>query len=149
MSTPCIESSNSWPTVGAALVCIAIGLGAWAAHGLERTIGPQYEGITKSVAGQIVPGVTKYVGDFRTAADSQLGQGLGLILVGILIRQGSNRALRAAAWCLFAGTLIFSGSLYILVLTGMTWLGAITPIGGLLLMIGWAIVAYGVCPCRK
>ena len=131
------------------MVCLAIGLGAWAAHGLEKTIAPTYEGQFKIVAGQTLPAVAKYVDDFKTAAEYQLTQGLGLILLGILCRQKPSRVLRAAGWCLFWGTLIFSGSLYALVLTGVTKLGAITPIGGLLLMIGWGLFAYGTCPCRK
>ncbi len=145
----CITPESRFISIGAALVCLAIGLGAWAAHGLEKTIASQYEGKTKLVAGQTIPAVTKYVGDFQTAADYQLGQGLGLILIGILYRQNPSWVLRAAGVCLCLGTALFSGSLYILVLTGITKLGAVTPIGGLLLMVGWALVAYGACPCRK
>ena len=148
MTTDTPPSESRWITTGAALVCLAIGLGAWAAHGLEKTIAPVYAGQVKVAAGQQIPAVAKYVGDFKTAADYQLSQGLGLILLGLLGRQRTNWALWAAGWCLFLGTLIFSGSLYALVLTGVTKLGAITPIGGLLLIIGWALVAYGTCVCR-
>lgn len=139
--------TNSWTTIGAVLVCIAIGMGAWAAHGLEKAIASKYEGDWKLVAGQSVPAVTKYVGDFKTAADYQMSQGLGLVLLGLLIARNPSRTLRAAGVCLLLGTLLFSGSLYVLVLTGITKLGAITPIGGLLLMIGWVLIAVGVCPC--
>ena len=135
-------------SIGAALVCLAIGLGAWAAHGLEKTIAAQYEGKTKVVAGQTIPAVTKYIGDFQTAADYQLGQGLGLMLIGLLCRQKPCRVLRTAGVCVCLGTVLFSGSLYLLVLTGVTKWGAVTPLGGLLLMVGWALVAYGTCPCR-
>ena len=145
----CTTPESRFVSIGAALVCLAIGLGAWAAHGLEKTIAVQYEGKTKLVAGQTIPAVTKYVGDFKTAADYQLGQGLGLILIGILCRQNPSRVLRSAGVCLCLGTALFSGSLYVLVLTGITKLGAVTPFGGLLLMVGWALVAYGACPCRK
>ena len=144
-----IGKESLWITVGAAMVCLAIGLGAWAAHGLEGFITPMYEGQSKSVAGQTIPAVAKYVGDFKTAAEYQLSQGLGLILVGILCRTNPGRALRAAGVCLCLGTLLFSGSLYLLVLTGITKFGALTPIGGLLLMIGWALVAFNTCPCRR
>ena len=148
MTTATQPQDSRWITIGAVLVCLAIGLGAWAAHGLEKTIAPQYEGMTKVFAGQTIPAVTKYVGDFKTAADYQLSQGLGLILLGLLMTRKPSRALRAAGVCLFLGTLLFSGSLYMLVLTGITKLGAITPIGGVLLMVGWALIAYGACPCR-
>ncbi len=145
----CMTSHTHFPSIGAALVCLAIGLGAWAAHGLDQTITPLYQGKTKVVAGQTIPAVTKYVGDFKTAADYQLGQGLGLMLIGILCHQKPNRVLRAAGVCLLVGTLLFSGSLYVLVLTGVTQLGAVTPLGGLLLLVGWALVAYGACSCRR
>lgn len=148
MNTTC-PTETRWITRGAVLVGVAIGLGAWAAHGLEKTIASQYAGKTKEVAGQIVPAVTKYVGDFRTAAEYQLSQGLGLILIGLLDRQNRNRVLRSAALCLLLGTLLFSGSLYALVLSGQTILGAITPIGGVLLIVGWGLVAYGGCPCCR
>ncbi len=147
--TSCVAIESPFISIGAALVCVAIGLGAWAAHGLEQTIGPQYEGRSKLVAGQSVPAVTKYVGDFQTAAEYQLSQGLGLILIGILSRQNPRRVLRVAGVCICLGTLLFSGSLYCLVLSGVTKFGAVTPIGGLLLLIGWALVAYGTCPCRQ
>lgn len=147
MITSSPSQTNSWSTIGAVLVCIAIGMGAWAAHGLEKAIASKYEGDWKLVAGQSVPAVTKYVGDFKTAADYQMGQGLGLVLLGLLIARKPSRALRAAGVCLLLGTLVFSGSLYVLVLTGITKLGAITPIGGLLLMVGWILIAVGACPC--
>jgi uncharacterized membrane protein YgdD (TMEM256/DUF423 family) len=147
MMTSDSTHNTRWITIGAALVCLAIGLGAWAAHGLEKTIAPQYEGMTKVVAGQTVPAVAKYVGDFKTAAEYQLSQGLGLVFLGLLTAKNPSRALRAAGVCLLLGTLLFSGSLYALVLTGVTKLGAITPIGGVLLMVGWALIAYGACPC--
>ncbi len=145
----CVTSETRFISIGAALVCLALGLGAWAAHGLEKTIAAQYDGKTKDVAGQTIPAVTKYVGDFKTAADYQLGQGLGLILIGILCRQNPSRVLRVAEVCLLLGTVLFSGSLYVLVLTGVTKWGAVTPIGGLLLMVGWGLVAYGACACRS
>ncbi|RLS55734.1 MAG: DUF423 domain-containing protein [Planctomycetota bacterium] len=146
---PCGSGANHWARVGAALVGVAIVMGAWAAHGLDRAITPLYEGITKTVAGQTVPGVTKYIGDFKTAAEYQLGQGLGLMLIGLLLAHRPQQTLRMGAWCILMGTLIFSGSLYGLVLTGITRLGAITPIGGVLLIVGWALVASGASTGRK
>ncbi len=146
MTTSTLLQGSRWIKIGATLVCLAIGLGAWAAHGLENTIAIQYEGMTKVVAGQTVPAVTKYVGDFKTAAEYQLSQGLGLILLGLLVERRPNRVLRAAGVCILLGTLLFSGSLYVLVLTGISKLGAITPIGGVLMLVGWALIVHGVCP---
>ena len=55
-----------------------------------------------------------------------------------------HSAFNVAAICFLTGILIFSGSLYILSLTGITWLGAITPIGGLLMIVGWGSLFYGL-----
>lgn len=133
---------NHWIAIGAIVVCLAIGLGAWAAHGLEKSIADLYENETRLLRGEKVPAITKYIGDFQTAADYQFGQGIGLILVGILLRQERTGKLKAAALCLFLGMLLFSGSLYALVLLKVPVLGAITPIGGVLMMMGWLLVAW-------
>ena len=57
-----------------------------------------------------------------------------------------RKMLRVAAWCFLLGIVFFSGSLYLLVLTGITKFGAITPIGGLLLIGGWIALVEGACP---
>lgn len=134
---------NHWISIGAITVCIAIAMGAWAAHGLEKSIASKYANETKTVRGQTIPAVSKYIGDFQTGADYQLGQGLGLVLTGMLLRQHPSRLFKSAAMCLFLGMLLFSGSLYALVLLKVPVLGAITPIGGVLMMIGWALLAVG------
>jgi uncharacterized membrane protein YgdD (TMEM256/DUF423 family) len=67
---------------------------------------------------------------------------IGLILIGVLHQNNPSNLLRIAGWFMLAGMLIFSGSLYILSLTGITILGAITPIGGIALLIAWLLFAY-------
>ncbi len=52
--------------------------------------------------------------------------------------------MRLAGWLFVAGTVIFSGSLYVLTLSGQRWLGAITPIGGVALLVGWGCLAWGI-----
>jgi uncharacterized membrane protein YgdD (TMEM256/DUF423 family) len=52
-------------------------------------------------------------------------------------------AIKLAGWCFVAGSVLFSGSLYLLALTGTRWLGAVTPLGGVLLILGWGLLAYG------
>jgi uncharacterized membrane protein YgdD (TMEM256/DUF423 family) len=77
---------------------------------------------------------------WETAARYEAYHALALIaLAGIPMSVG--RLLRPSAWCFVAGIIIFSGSLYILAITGIKWLGAITPIGGLLLICGWVLLA--------
>jgi uncharacterized membrane protein YgdD (TMEM256/DUF423 family) len=85
----------------------------------------------------------KRLQDFHTAATYQVYHALGLIVVGLLLRSGPSTALQVAAWCFLAGILLFSGSLYALVLSGKTWWGAVTPLGGVEVIVGWAALAIG------
>lgn len=127
------QPSRFWLTIAALLAGTAVGLGAWAAHGLEGTLAPVYEGETREAFGHTIQAVEKYVGDFRTGVTYQMWHALALL--AIASRPG--RAASIARGCLLAGTVVFSGSLYILAMTGVTKWGAVTPIGGLLLLVGW------------
>ena len=78
---------------------------------------------------------------FETASSYHFYHSLGLLFVSWLSHfQMSNTLIKVAFFCMLIGTIIFSGSLYILSLTNLTWLGAITPIGGLLLLFAWGIL---------
>jgi len=81
---------------------------------------------------------------FETAVKYQMYHTLVLLAIGLLLFKVEQPALQLAAWCFFLGILVFSGSLYTLCLTGITWLGAITPIGGTLLIVGWGALFYAV-----
>lgn len=85
---------------------------------------------------------------FSTAVDYQFWHALGLMVVGITGFKLSIKSWRLAGYLLLAGTLIFSGSLYLLVATNIGWLGAITPIGGILMIIGWALFAWSLRTLR-
>ena len=74
---------------------------------------------------------------FEIAVRYQMYHSLGLIAAAWAVSQWQNQLTATSGWCFFAGILIFSGSLYILSLTGIRWLGAITPIGGLAFIVGW------------
>lgn len=84
---------------------------------------------------------------FETAVRYQLYHALALLLTGVLLERAapSNGAqlLRSAGLLFLAGMLLFSGSLYLLALSGVRWLGAITPVGGLCLLAGWGLLAWG------
>jgi len=69
---------------------------------------------------------------------------LALLLVGLLAKTFGASSMITAGWVLFAGMLVFSGSLYVLVLSGQKWLGAITPLGGTALIIGWLMLAWSL-----
>jgi uncharacterized membrane protein YgdD (TMEM256/DUF423 family) len=77
----------------------------------------------------------------RTAGEYGLIHALAVFAAASLVRQGA-RAAGVAGWLFLAGAVIFSGSLDAMALSGALWLGAVTPIGGLLLLIGWATLAF-------
>ncbi|MCU0399762.1 MAG: DUF423 domain-containing protein [Algoriphagus sp.] len=107
---------------------LAVGLGAFGAHGLEPIL--------------ILNG---RLDTFETAVSYHFYHTLGLLGLGILaLIKPEWKGLSLAAWGMLLGILIFSGSLYILSLTGITWLGAITPIGGVGFILGWLALAYAV-----
>ena len=107
---------------------IAVGLGAFGAHGLEPLLIQNGR-----------------LDTFETAVSYHFYHTLGLLGLGILaLIKPEWKGLSLAAWGMFLGILIFSGSLYILSLTGITWLGAITPIGGVGFILGWLALAYSV-----
>lgn len=76
---------------------------------------------------------------YETAVRYQMYHALGLLGVGALRVHG-----RGPAWLLFFGSVVFSGSLYLLVWTGVDWLGAITPIGGVMQLAGWAWLLFAL-----
>lgn len=109
---------------GAFNAFIAVAAGAFAAHALKNTLTPEY------------------LNTFKTAANYQMYHGLGLLIVGLLNKHESNRYSIAAAIFMFIGIVLFSGSLYLLVFTGLRWLGMVTPFGGICLLIAWTILGF-------
>lgn len=112
--------------IGALLGALAVVLGAFGAHGLRSRVGPELLEI------------------YETAVRYHFYHALALLAVGVWAdRAGpvaSSTGVGMAAWAFLAGVVIFSGSLYALVLTGARWLGAVTPIGGVALIIGWGLL---------
>lgn len=114
-----------WLQAGAVWGFLAVAMGAFGAHGLKERL--------ESLG---------HAANFQTAAQYQMYCALALLVVGLLSLSGrTGTALAVAGWSLLLGSLIFSGSLYILSLTGLRWLGAITPIGGVLMLVGWVALA--------
>lgn len=145
-------NGSSWLTTGAVLAGLAVGLGAFAAHGLNDLFATQYaDAEPRKVAGVEIPASLKYLEDFKTGAEYQMYHALGIIGVGLLMRSSKNRnrSLNAAGWSFLIGIIVFSGGLYLLTTTGQRWLGAIVPIGGVAFLVGWGWFAAGVCPCRN
>ncbi|MDJ1499020.1 DUF423 domain-containing protein [Xanthocytophaga agilis] len=112
---------------GAILGGLGVGLGAFGAHALK----PMLE-------------ASQRLDTYETAVKYQFYHAFALLITGLLAYRIENRLLTYAGYSFLGGTLIFSGSLYILCLSGIRWLGAITPIGGVLMIIGWVLVAWVV-----
>ena len=105
---------------------LAVGLGAFGAHSLEELLIQ-----------------TNRLETFHTAVNYHFYHTLALLGIGILgTLKPEWKGLGFSAWCMILGILIFSGSLYILCLTGLTWLGGITPLGGLAFILGWMNIFY-------
>jgi uncharacterized membrane protein YgdD (TMEM256/DUF423 family) len=81
---------------------------------------------------------------FEVAVRYQFYHAFALLAVGILMEKFSSPLLNNAALCMISGVIIFSGSLYILSLTGITVLGAVTPFGGALMIVGWLLLFVGI-----
>jgi uncharacterized membrane protein YgdD (TMEM256/DUF423 family) len=103
---------------------LSVALGAFGAHALKGKLDEYSLGI------------------FHTGVTYQTTHALAMVLVALLIKWYPDSAgLAWAGWCFAAGTLFFSGSLYALAMSGVKVLGAITPIGGVLFLAGWALLA--------
>ena len=118
-----IEPLRPALVLGALFALLAVMAGAFGAHGLRGVIDERGLEV------------------FQTAVTYQIYHSLALILVAILPVAGlSRRLLGIAAGFFVAGILLFSGSLYLLVLTGLRWMGPVTPVGGIGFMVGWVLV---------
>jgi len=99
-----------------------VGLGAFAAHGLKSRLSPEYLAI------------------FHTGVLYQLIHAVALLGVAVLAAQLPGRMVTLAGYAFALGILLFSGSLYVLTLTGFSKLGIVTPFGGLAFLVGWALL---------
>ena len=87
---------------------------------------------------------------YQTAVQYHLWHGLGLGLIGVVLTQWPDlNLLRVAGWLMLAGTILFCGSLYLLAMTSMKMLGAITPMGGVLLIAAWLVFAWAIVKGEK
>lgn len=112
-----------WLFLAALMGGLAVVLGAFAAHGLARTLD------------------ARMIAIFETGARYQMYHALAMGLAALAARGQASKLAGIAAGLFLAGILLFSGSLYLLALTGITALGMITPLGGLCLIAGWTTLA--------
>jgi uncharacterized membrane protein YgdD (TMEM256/DUF423 family) len=111
--------------LGSLLGGLAVALGAFGAHSLKNIL----------MANQRLE-------TYELAVKYQFYHALALILIGILGAYLPQKTIYNAGYSIFWGVIIFSGSLYLLSLTNIKWLGAITPIGGVFFLIGWGLLIY-------
>jgi uncharacterized membrane protein YgdD (TMEM256/DUF423 family) len=112
-------------TVLAALnMVVAVGAGAFGAHGLKRLVGPDLIAV------------------WQTGVLYHLVHALGIFALALLSARLPSSLLPLAGGLMFAGIVLFSGSLYVLALTGARWLGAVAPLGGTAFLVAWALVAW-------
>jgi uncharacterized membrane protein YgdD (TMEM256/DUF423 family) len=107
---------------------LSVALGAFGAHGLRSRLAPLADGAQR-------------LEWWSTGAHYQAIHALALGLVAWLATRSSSAAVTVATVAFVVGVLFFSGSLYVMTLTGMRWLGAITPLGGAAFLVGWAAIA--------
>ena len=115
--------SQRWFVLGSSLAALGVALGAFGAHGLKARVGPEL------------------LETWETAARYQLVHALALLATAWAASRWPGPVVSAAGWLFLAGVLLFSGSLYALVLTGVRALGAVTPLGGLCFIAGWLALA--------
>ncbi len=116
--------------IGPIMCSVAIALGAFGTHAIADLVTPAR------------------LDTWQTAARYLMTHGLGLFAIGILSQQLKSSLMRPSLM-IAIGSLLFSSVLFILVLTNMTWLGAIAPIGGLLLILGWLDLAFSIYKTTK
>ena len=117
--------ARTFIALGSINAALAVILGAFGAHALKARLSPEMLSV------------------YHTASQYQFYHALGMLLVAALASQLNNSgALRLSGFLMLAGVVLFSGSLYLLAVTGVTWLGAITPLGGLAFIAAWVVLAY-------
>lgn len=110
--------------LGAVLAALAVGFGAFGAHALRGTLA------------------AADLETFETGVRYQMYHAFGLLAAAWAVERWGTTAATSAGWLFVAGIVVFSGSLYLLVLSGQRWLGAITPIGGVAFLAGWLLLAW-------
>src|SRR5262245_58539905 len=115
---------RTFAVLGALSAAHGVMAGAFAAHGLRGLITADLLSV------------------FETGARYQMHHALGLLAVAWALDRWPGSAVAVAGWLFVAGTVLFSGSLYLLALGSPSWLGAVTPVGGLCFIAGWAVLAW-------
>jgi uncharacterized membrane protein YgdD (TMEM256/DUF423 family) len=105
---------------------LGVALGAFGTHALKTRLAPDMLAV------------------FEVAVRYQMYHALAMLAAAYAVTRWPGTWSQSAGWLFLAGTVIFSGTLYVLALTGVRWLGAVTPLGGLAFMAGWLCLAFAV-----
>jgi len=103
---------------------VGVGAGAFGAHGLKRVLSADMLAV------------------WQTAVTYHLIHGLAILAISIAVPRMASSTMALSGWVMFAGIVMFSGSLYALALTGQRWLGPVTPLGGVAFMAAWLMLAW-------
>lgn len=119
-----VANTRKFITAGAVSAALAIGLGAFGAHALAARLTPEMLDV------------------YHTAVLYHLFHSLGLPVAALVcFLKPQSRAAAVSGWLMVAGVVLFCGSLYLLAVTGVRWLGAVTPLGGLAFIASWLLMA--------
>jgi uncharacterized membrane protein YgdD (TMEM256/DUF423 family) len=122
-----LPAAKLFIVIGALAAAAAVALGAFGAHALRTKLSPDLLAV------------------YRTGVEYHFYHALGLVLLGLAVQHlPESGPLKAAGWAMLAGIVLFSGSLYVLALTGIRTLGAVTPVGGVAFIVAWALFAWAV-----
>ena len=120
-----VDASSRWLVlIGCVSAGLGVAAGAFGAHMLKEMLEPQMLAV------------------YDTATRYQMYHAFGLVLSGLAVRVVGDARAAKAGWLFLAGTLLFCGSLYGVSLLGIRWLGAVTPVGGLLFIVGWLVLGW-------
>lgn len=117
-------SPRLWLVAGSLTAGVAVAAGAFGAHALRTRLGADQLAV------------------FETGVRYQMYHGLAVLAVAWATDRWGGGAVQAAGWFFLAGIFLFSGSLYLLALSGQRWWGAITPLGGVAFLVGWVCLAW-------
>jgi len=120
-----VDTSSRWLLlIGCVSAGLGVAAGAFGAHMLKDMLEP------------------KLLAVYDTATRYQMYHAFGLVLSSLVVRVGRDSGAATAGWLFLAGTLLFCGSLYGVSLLGIRWLGAVTPVGGVLFIVGWLVLGW-------
>jgi uncharacterized membrane protein YgdD (TMEM256/DUF423 family) len=128
--------ARRWIAIGALRGAIGVGFGAFGAHGLNEFLtGLGFAG----------DDLTRRAEIFETAIHYQLVHAVALVITGLALAHRDSPTWRLAAWCFLVGILLFSGLLKVMSFAGPSWnwLGAVVPVGGAAMIVGWLALAVG------